>query len=60
MEFDMLHVDGAVRNKLLVSVTSNTGLAGNNILEGQDSTRRVRTVPIGTHHWFLCDECMLV
>jgi hypothetical protein len=60
MELEMLHVDGAVRNKLLVSVTSNTGLAGINILERQDLTRRVKTVPTGTHHWFLCDKCMLM
>jgi hypothetical protein len=60
MDFDLLHVDGTVRNKLQVSIKLNTGLAGNNILEGQESTRRVRTVPTGTHHWFLCDECMLV
>jgi hypothetical protein len=55
-----LHVDGSTRNKLWVDIPSNTGLTGGNIAEGQDSTRRVRTVPTGTHHWFLCDECMLV
>jgi hypothetical protein len=60
MEFDLLHVDGFTRNKLRVDIPSNTGLTGGNIAEGQDSTRRVRTVPTGTHHWFLCDECMLV
>jgi hypothetical protein len=60
MEFDLLHVDGSTRNKLRVDIPSNTGLTGGNIAEGQDSTRRVRTVPTGTHHRFLCDECMLV
>jgi hypothetical protein len=60
MEFDLLHVDGTLRNKLRVDMASTTGTTIAGSVEGQDSTRRVKTVPAGTHHWFLCDECMLV
>jgi hypothetical protein len=27
--------------------------------ENTDSSRRVRAVPAGTHHWYLCDDTML-
>jgi hypothetical protein len=60
LEFDLLHVDGIVRRKLRVDMVSSTGATGAGTMEGQDTARRVKTVPAGTHHWFMCDECMLV
>jgi hypothetical protein len=50
MEFDLLHVDGTLRNKLRVDMASTTGTTIAGSVEGQDSTRRVKTVPAGTHH----------
>jgi hypothetical protein len=43
-----------------VGIATTPGVSAAGTAEGQDSTRRVKTVPAGTHHWFLCDECMLV
>jgi hypothetical protein len=60
MEFDLLHVDGTLRNKLRVDMASTTGTTIAGSVEGLDSTRRVKTVPAGTHHWFLCDEFLSI
>jgi hypothetical protein len=61
MDFQLLHFDMSFKGRLSVPMlerevtvaTSSTG-------ESTESVRRVKSVPTGTTHWFLCDEIMLV
>ena len=61
MEFELRHFDGSFKARLTVpmperegtQVTSATG-------DLTEASRRVKAVPAGTHHWYLCDDCMLM
>ena len=62
LEFEVFKHDLSWHSKLVVALPRDEGppaaaLAGENAEVGR---RVARAVPTGTHHWYMCDECMLV
>jgi hypothetical protein len=62
LEFEVRNYDSHFQTRLVVALPREDGLpAAAAAGETTDTSRRVvRSVPSGTHHWYLCDECMLV
>jgi hypothetical protein len=62
LDFEVRKHDGTFHARLAVALPRDEGppaaaAAG----ENTEASRRVaRAVPAGTHHWYLCDDCMLV
>lgn len=62
LEVELRQHDGVFHSRLFVLLPreegpSATAVAGDST---EASRRVVKAVPPGTHHWYLCDECMLV
>jgi hypothetical protein len=63
MDFQLLHYDMSYKGRLTVPMPRperETAVAASSAGESTESSRRVKSVPAGTTHWFLCDEIMLV
>jgi hypothetical protein len=62
LEFEVLRHDESWHSKLVVALPREEGPPAAAVTgENAEAGRRVaRAVPTGTHHWYLCDESMLV
>jgi hypothetical protein len=62
MEFEiqLRHFDVSFKGRLTVPMPEREGAQTISTTgENTDSSRRVKAVPAGTHHWYLCDDTML-
>jgi hypothetical protein len=61
MDFQLLHFDMSYKGRLSVPMLKReVAVATSSTEESTEAVRRVKSVPTGTTHWFLCDEIMLV
>jgi hypothetical protein len=62
LEVELMRHDGGFHSRLSVLLPREEGPSATAVTgDSTEASRRVvRAVPPGTHHWYLCDECMLV
>jgi hypothetical protein len=61
MDFQLLHFDMSFKGRLSVPMLEReVAVATSSTGENTESGRRVKSVPTGTNHWFMCDDIMLV
>jgi hypothetical protein len=59
-EFQLRHFGVSFKGRLTVPMPEREGAQTISTTgENTDSSRHVRDVPAGTHHWYLCDDTML-